>query len=151
MDDATTRALSDRLSGVASVAVGEERLGADPSIGDPARYAISSRPGLGLDPRLLGSRLKSTTTDRSEVIIVAEKQSGPREGLEGLAEGVKGKAKEIGGVVSGNDDLRDEGIAQQDKGEAQREVAQKEAEAEKARAEADVDEARQRSHQGRDQ
>lgn len=81
---------------------------------------------------------------------MAEKQSGPREGLEGVVEGVKGKAKEVGGTVLGNNDLRDEGIAQQDKGASQREVAQKEAEAEKARSEADVDEARQRAHQGRE-
>ncbi|MGW1738230.1 microaggregate-binding protein 1 [Nocardia sp. NPDC001965] len=80
---------------------------------------------------------------------MAEKQSGPREGLEGVAEGVKGKAKEVGGTLLGNDELRDEGIAQQDKGESKREVAQKEAEAEKARSEAEVNEARQRSHQGR--
>lgn len=80
---------------------------------------------------------------------MAEKQTGPREGLEGVVEGVKGKAKEVGGTVLGNKDLRDEGIAQQNKGDAQREVAEKEAEAEKARAEADVEEARQRSNQGR--
>ncbi|MEU4841351.1 general stress protein CsbD [Nocardia testacea] len=80
---------------------------------------------------------------------MAEKQTGPREGLEGVVEGVKGKAKEVGGTLLDNKDLRDEGIAQQDKAEAQREVAEKEAEAEKARSEADVQEARQKSHQGR--
>ncbi|WP_327151882.1 microaggregate-binding protein 1 [Nocardia sp. NBC_01329] len=80
---------------------------------------------------------------------MAENRTGPREGLEGAVEGVKGKAKEVAGTVVGNNDLRDEGIAQQDKAESQREVAQKEAEAEKARSEADVQELRQRSHQGR--
>ena len=60
---------------------------------------------------------------------MAENRTGPREGLEGAVEGVKGKAKEVAGTVTGHNDLRDEGIAQQDKAESQREVAQKEAEA----------------------
>ncbi|MGW0177948.1 microaggregate-binding protein 1 [Nocardia sp. NPDC003345] len=80
---------------------------------------------------------------------MAEERTGPREGIEGVVEGVKGKAKEVGGTVLDNKDLRDEGVAQQDKAESQRKVAEKEAEAEKARAEADADESRQQSHQGR--
>ncbi|MGY4103187.1 microaggregate-binding protein 1 [Nocardia sp. R16R-3T] len=78
---------------------------------------------------------------------MAEHKSGPREGLEGVAEGAKGKVKEAAGAVFGNDDLRDEGKAQQDKAESQRTAATKEAAAEKARAEADVQEQRQRAHQ----
>ena len=50
-------------------------------------------------------------------------------------------------AVTGNDEMRREGRAQQDKGDAQREVAAKEAEAEKARADAKALEGEQRSHQ----
>jgi uncharacterized protein YjbJ (UPF0337 family) len=73
--------------------------------------------------------------------------NGPKAGLEGVVEDVKGKAKEVAGTVTGREDLRDEGRAQQDKAASEREVAEHEAKAEKARAEAEVDEARQRSHQ----
>jgi len=78
---------------------------------------------------------------------MADNDSGPESGIKGVVEGVKGKAKEAVGAVTGNDDLEREGEAQQDKADSQREVATKEAEAEKARAEADVHEAEQRSHQ----
>jgi uncharacterized protein YjbJ (UPF0337 family) len=78
---------------------------------------------------------------------MADEKSGPSEGIKGVVEDVKGKAKEAVGAVTGSDDLTREGRAQQDKAEHQREVAGKEAEAEKARAEAAADEARQRSHQ----
>lgn len=73
--------------------------------------------------------------------------SGPAEGVRGVVEGVKGKAKEAVGVVTGNDRLTEEGRAQQDKAEAQRHAAAKEAEAEKARGEAKIDEQRQRHAQ----
>ncbi|WP_068158984.1 CsbD family protein [Rhodococcus phenolicus] len=78
---------------------------------------------------------------------MADEKSGPSEGVKGVVEDVKGKAKEAVGAVTGKDDLTREGRAQQDKAESQREVARKEAEAEKARAEAEADEARQRSQQ----
>jgi uncharacterized protein YjbJ (UPF0337 family) len=78
---------------------------------------------------------------------MAEKDSGPQAGLKSVVEDVKGKAKEVAGAVTGHDELRREGQAQQDKADAQRKVAQKEAEAEKARAEAGVHEAEQRAHQ----
>lgn len=74
-------------------------------------------------------------------------RSGPAEGVKGVVEDLKGKAKEGIGAVTGSDELTREGQAQQDKAEAQREVAEKEAAAEKARREADVHEARQRSEQ----
>jgi uncharacterized protein YjbJ (UPF0337 family) len=80
-------------------------------------------------------------------IVTDHDQSGPSAGVEGVVEGVKGKVKEAAGAVSGNDELRREGRAQQEKGDAQRDVARKEAEAEKARVEADAREAEQRSHQ----
>jgi len=73
--------------------------------------------------------------------------SGPEAGIKGVVEDVKGKAKEAVGSVTGNDDLKREGAAQQDKAEAEREVAQKEAEADKARAEAKAHEAEQRANQ----
>ena len=75
------------------------------------------------------------------------RDSGPEAGAKGVAEGVKGKLKEAAGALTGNDDMKHEGAAQQEKADAEREVARKEAEAEKARAEAAAREAEQRSHQ----
>ena len=75
------------------------------------------------------------------------KDTGPEAGIKGVVEGVKGKAKEAVGAVTGNEDMRKEGEAQQSKADAQRDVAAKEAEAEKARAVAEVHEAEQRAHQ----
>jgi uncharacterized protein YjbJ (UPF0337 family) len=78
---------------------------------------------------------------------MADSNSGPAEGMKGVVEDVKGKAKEAVGTVTGRGDLTEEGKAQQDKAEAQRDAAAKEAEAEKARGEAKVQEQRQKSHQ----
>ena len=78
---------------------------------------------------------------------MSDKDSGPVAGVKGVVEGVKGKAKEAVGAVTGNDDLKQEGVAQQEKADAQRDVAVKEGEAEKARAVAAAREAEQRSHQ----
>ena len=78
---------------------------------------------------------------------MSDKDSGPVAGVKGVVEGVKGKAKEAVGAVTGNDDLEQEGAAQQAKADAQRDVAVKEGQAEKARGEAAVHEAEQRSHQ----
>ncbi|MEO6794875.1 MAG: CsbD family protein [Mycobacterium sp.] len=78
---------------------------------------------------------------------MSEKTSGPREGIKGIVEDVKGKAKEAVGTVTGHDELTREGQAQQDKAKAERDVATKEAEAEKARATAALEEQRQRAHQ----
>jgi uncharacterized protein YjbJ (UPF0337 family) len=74
-------------------------------------------------------------------------ESGPKAGAEGVTEDVKGRAKEAVGAVTGDESLKQEGEAQQDKAAAQRDVAAKEAEAEKARAEASAAEAEQRAHQ----
>ena len=76
-----------------------------------------------------------------------EHESGPEAGVKGIVEGVKGKAKEAAGAVTGHEDLRQEGRAQQEKADSEREVAVKEAEAEKARAEAAVHESEERAHQ----
>ena len=78
---------------------------------------------------------------------MASKDSGPEAGAKGIVEEVKGRAKEAAGTLSGKDELKNEGRAQQDKADAEREVAGKEAEAEKARAKAEAKEAEQRSHQ----
>lgn len=78
---------------------------------------------------------------------MSDKDSGPEAGIKGVVEDVKGKVKEAAGTVTGDDSLKREGQAQQDKAEAQREVATKEAEAEKARAKAEAEEARERAEQ----
>jgi uncharacterized protein YjbJ (UPF0337 family) len=78
---------------------------------------------------------------------MADKNSGPQEGIKGAVEDVKGKAKETVGTVTGRDDLTEEGKAQQDKADAQKDAAKKEAEAESARGGAKAAEKRQESHQ----
>ena len=82
-----------------------------------------------------------------EQTVSESKDTGPEAGVKGIVEDVKGKAKEAAGAITGKDELRREGRAQQDKAEAERDVAAKEAEAEKARAEAEAREAEQRAHQ----
>jgi uncharacterized protein YjbJ (UPF0337 family) len=71
--------------------------------------------------------------------------TGPEEAIKGVIENVKGKAKEIIGIVTNRDGLRKEGRAQQEKAEAARNVAKKEAEAAAARAAEQAAEARQKS------
>ncbi|MFN6550831.1 CsbD family protein [Mycolicibacterium septicum] len=78
---------------------------------------------------------------------MTEKNSGPEEAIKGAVEDVKGKAKEAIGTVTGRDDLVREGKAQQDKADAQKDVAKKEAEAEAARAGAKAAEKREQAHQ----
>jgi uncharacterized protein YjbJ (UPF0337 family) len=78
---------------------------------------------------------------------MSDKDTGPEAGAKGVVEGLKGKVKEAAGALTGQDELKREGEAQQAKAEAQRDVATKEAEAEKARGEAAAHEAEQRSHQ----
>lgn len=78
---------------------------------------------------------------------MAEDNTGPKEGVRGVVEDVKGKAKEAAGAVSGQDDLSREGRAQQDKAQAQRDAAEKEAQAESARGSAKASESREQSHQ----
>jgi uncharacterized protein YjbJ (UPF0337 family) len=80
-------------------------------------------------------------------MAMTEKNSGPEEGIKGVVEDVKGKAKEAVGTVTGRDDITEEGKAQQDKAEAQRDAAKKEAEAEAARGGAKSAEKREQAHQ----
>ena len=76
-----------------------------------------------------------------------DKNTGPEEAIRGVVEGVKGKAKEVIGTVTGRDDVVREGQAQQDKADAQRDAAKKEAEADAARAGAKAAEAREKAEQ----
>ena len=76
-----------------------------------------------------------------------ERDSGPESGAKGVIEDLKGKAKEVIGEVTGDESKEREGRAQQEKGQAQRDVAKHEAEADAARSEAAVHEAEQRAHQ----
>ena len=62
-------------------------------------------------------------------------------------EGILGKAKEVIGTFIGRNDLINEGQAQQDKAQAERDVAKKEAAADKARGKAKLQEARQKAQQ----
>ncbi|MET0451173.1 MAG: CsbD family protein [Mycobacterium sp.] len=78
---------------------------------------------------------------------MTDSNSGPAEGVKGVVEDAKGKAKEAVGTVTGRDDLTREGQAQQDKAEAERDVAKKEAEAEAARGAAKTAEERQKANQ----
>ncbi len=73
--------------------------------------------------------------------------SAAEKGAKGAFEDVKGKAKEAVGSVVGNDELKNEGEAQQDKAAAQREAADAQSEARKADAKAEAAEARQESKQ----
>ena len=73
--------------------------------------------------------------------------SGPEEAVKGVVEGVKGKAKEVIGTVTGRDDLIKEGQAQQDKADAARDAAKREAQAESARAGEQAAEQRQKANQ----
>lgn len=75
--------------------------------------------------------------------------SGAKHGVDGIVEDVKGKAKEVIGKMTGKEHLEDEGRAQQDKADAQRDVAEHEAKAEAARADAASHEAEQRVEQAR--
>lgn len=74
-------------------------------------------------------------------------ETGPKAAVSSVVESVKGKAKETAGAVTGDEALRNEGRAQQEKAGAERDVAAKEAEAEVARAEVTAHEADQRAHQ----
>jgi uncharacterized protein YjbJ (UPF0337 family) len=76
-------------------------------------------------------------------------KSGPREAVEGVMEEVKGKVKEAAGALEGDDRLRREGEAQEDKAAAQRDVAKREAQADSSRAAARGYEAEEKAHQRR--
>lgn len=113
----------------------------------PERPGTAAERGLkeALLP-ILGSRNGNSIPERREWSAMSDK-SGAGEGLAGVVEGAKGKVKEAAGAVTGRDDLRREGEAQQDKADSQREAAEKEAQAEGARAAADANEAREKSEQ----
>jgi len=74
-------------------------------------------------------------------------KSGPREGVEGVVEDLKGKAKEVVGELRDDPRLRREGEAQQEKARAEREAAAHEAAADRERAQAKAHEAEQAARQ----
>ena len=78
---------------------------------------------------------------------MAGNETGPEAGAKGVVEGVKGKVKEAAGALTGQDDLKREGQAQQDKADAQRDAGKKEAEAESARDAAKANEEREAAEQ----
>jgi uncharacterized protein YjbJ (UPF0337 family) len=78
---------------------------------------------------------------------MSNSETGPKAAVSGAVEDVKGKAKEVAGGLIDDEDLREEGRAQQDKARAERDVARHEAKAEKARGEAEAHEMEERSHQ----
>lgn len=82
--------------------------------------------------------------------LMSDNDTGPKAGISGIVEDVKGKVKEVAGTVTGKQHLEEEGRAQQDKAAADHDVARKEAEAEKSHAEAEVAEAKQRAAQHAD-
>ncbi len=83
---------------------------------------------------------KSSRSGKSEL-----DKSGPQSAVSATAEKVKGGLKEAAGSVIGNDNLRKEGSAQQDKAASEKDVAKEEAKAEQARARANTAERQQRA------
>lgn len=71
--------------------------------------------------------------------------SGPINLVKSVVDLGVGVVKQILGVVFNNEKLEEQGKAQQDKAEAEKDVAKKEAEADAARAEAKTQEARQKA------
>ena len=53
---------------------------------------------------------------------MSNSETGPKAAVSGTVEDVKGKAKEVLGDVVDNEELREEGRAQQDKARAERDV-----------------------------
>jgi uncharacterized protein YjbJ (UPF0337 family) len=66
----------------------------------------------------------------------------------GKADETKGKLKEMAGSVTGSDDLREEGQAQQHKGQQEQKAAEARATAEEHERKAETFERAERKHQG---
>ena len=75
----------------------------------------------------------------------AADKTGPEAAASSTAERLKGGLKQAAGSVVGNEDLRKEGAAQQDKADAESGVAREEAKAEQARARANAAERQERA------
>ena len=71
---------------------------------------------------LVSGKIAAMAIDDKESPVSDEK-SGPAAAVSGVVEGVKGKAKEVIGAVTGKDELRREGEAQGEKAGALRDVA----------------------------
>jgi uncharacterized protein YjbJ (UPF0337 family) len=106
---------------------------------------IKLNSGAGLSATDAGKAVSDQPDNDWRAAVTDE--TGPEAAVKGVAEDVKGKVKEAAGAVTGNESLKSEGRAQQDKAAAEREVAAREAEAEKARAKAAAAEADERAHQ----
>ena len=78
---------------------------------------------------------------------MVDSKSGPVELVRGIVEDVLGRTKQVIGIIISRDELIEEGKAQQDKAQAQRDAGRKEAAAEKARGKAKAEEARERAEQ----
>jgi uncharacterized protein YjbJ (UPF0337 family) len=120
--------------------------------GNPPR--ATRNPGCGSGstegrtvPKLKKWAQETNPLHSGKVSMTEKKNTGPEEGVKGVVEDVKGKAKEAVGTVTGRDDLVREGKAQQDKADAQQDVAKKEAQADSARAGAKAAEKRQEAEQ----
>jgi uncharacterized protein YjbJ (UPF0337 family) len=72
-------------------------------------------------------------------------KTGPEAGASATAEKVKGGLKQAAGSVLGNEDMRQEGSAQQDKAASEKDVAKEEARAQQAKARANAADRQQRA------
>jgi uncharacterized protein YjbJ (UPF0337 family) len=75
----------------------------------------------------------------------AAEKTGPEAAASSTAERLKGGLKQAAGSVVGNENLRKEGAAQQDKADAESGVAREEAKADQARAKANAAERQERA------
>lgn len=75
-------------------------------------------------------------------------KTGPESAASATAEKLKGGLKQAAGSVVGNDNLRREGAAQQDKASSEADVAKEEGKAEQSRAKANAAERQQRAVEG---
>ncbi len=74
-------------------------------------------------------------------------ETGPEAAVSGVIESAKGTAGEMAGALTGDDDLRGEGRAQQERAVAERDVTSHEAEAEVSYAEAEAHGVELQAHQ----
>jgi uncharacterized protein YjbJ (UPF0337 family) len=96
------------------------------------------------EARQKANQSKSSRSDgKSEL-----EKTGPQAAASATAEKLKGSVKEAAGSVLGNDNLRREGSAQQDKAASEKDVAKEESRAEQSRAKANAAERQQRAAEG---
>lgn len=124
-----------------------------PDFSDTRQRVVSAAPPPGsqnaADENPVAAPIACVGRTRKERFTVSSRVSDIQEGIMGVIEDVKGKVKEIIGIVIEHDDLRREGRAQQDKARAQRDAAKREAQAESARGAAKANEKRQAAKQAK--